>query len=921
MTVNSAEFSMRTARPVISFRPPCFIKPSATGDHSKMNLSSSAPVDLAPEMKAFIRTFDNFCQKVYMEGFLYKHTVNNEKVRCYAELAGSILSVWDAQVQSPRILPQYYHMSDATVEGHGSKNTVTIHMSNGSRKLVLEAQDEPTMLRWVVAIRLSCFENTRLHMLFSLRLLLQNLDPQADMSSAARWESACQVRLPGRQDWQKFHAVVNNAHSTTKKKSLFKGSDTSSNSKQQRHHKVPQLCLMDSKKSKSPDIVVTEITNAYTLYPESPQLLDKGLMMRVDGIVLIKGKEQAGHLLIMTEDQHHLCTGLFAIYDAYKLYGRPHTLRTDASDEMALNYGCTGSPRLFLETEDLLATGMPATQMTSEEIDRICLDALHRKLSEPIRTNGMRANSLPLITVAACDDDNQQSTHETATIGSVPLRQRSVSVQQEYHMFSRQVADSSDEEDEEDEDEEQEDEEDPDSDDEPIGKAKASAAATPNNKSTSSLIPDFDFGNGFDVGTSSPRLVTATLSSDTSQSLSSLPSPSPLHPQHHNHYPSQQQDDQVKQGSSASSLFGDFSLSMDFGKYMNNSSASGKNGLSGAAASGFSAAASGTTTPAGVGGVAIDRKFSSPSNSKLYERESVDRPSSSGAGSSASSRRGGNGRRSSWDQWPLDDLDDDQPHRRSSPRNPYDDMDNENGGYDLGPMIPSLADHFAPQNSLLDTYLGDQLTAKEQIQYCRATGQPLIQVEHSSKPRIPEGGFVGMISRREKDRKEGNNLRVSERVLQHHADLEREKERRLLEQRQQQWVKHHQQLMMFGPPAPPPMMYPPAPMHPYMPIPSPPPLTPTGPLPPGAHYMVPPGYMAAPPPPQQPLFQAPFQQQQHLGLRPIMINGPRSPSISSPASPNSRRSSRPFLEDLDDDAPVINSRYNNNTRPAVLRKD
>lgn len=127
-------------------------------------------------------------------------------------------------------------------------------------------------------------------------------------------------------------------------------------------------------------------------------------------------------------------------------------------------------------------------------------------------------------------------------------------------------------------------------------------------------------------------------------------------------------------------------------------------------------------------------------------------------------------------------------------QHPYDD-DNQSYDSDFdGPLIPSLGDHFAPQNSLLDTYLGEQLSAKEQIEYAKATGQPLIQVS-TKKQGAPRGGLVGMISQREKDRKEGNGLRVTERVNQHHAQLgqdrfEREKERRIFEQRQHQFMKH-----------------------------------------------------------------------------------------------------------------------------------
>lgn len=103
----------------------------------------------------------------------------------------------------------------------------------------------------------------------------------------------------------------------------------------------------------------------------------------------------------------------------------------------------------------------------------------------------------------------------------------------------------------------------------------------------------------------------------------------------------------------------------------------------------------------------------------------------------------------------------------------------------------------------------------------------------------------------------------------------------------------------------PPGMYPPPPppmgMPPYLAIP------PNHPMSPMMH----PAYMAAPPvpPPGTPGYQA----------RPVMFNGgPRSPSISSPVSPSSRRSSRPLLDDISDDTPVLASRFRSTT---PIRKD
>lgn len=203
-------------------------------------------------------------------------------------------------------------------------------------------------------------------------------------------------------------------------------------------------------------------------------------------------------------------------------------------------------------------------------------------------------------------------------------------------------------------------------------------------------------------------------------------------------------------------MFGDFSLTTDFGKFLD---------------------------------LPLDphqRKYSLPT--KL----SFDRPSSSESRSTASSTHSnhhGHRYHRNSQQWdPEWNNAEEQEDEVSKSKHPYDD-DSYDSDVD-GPMIPSLGDHFAPQNSLLDMYLGEQLSAKEQVEYAKATGQPLIQVS-TKKEGAPQSGLVAVISQREKDKKEGNGFRVAERVNQHNQDrFEREKERRILEQRQQQAMKH-----------------------------------------------------------------------------------------------------------------------------------
>jgi hypothetical protein len=523
------------------------------------------------------------------------------------------------------------------------------------------------------------------------------------------------------------------------------------------------------------------------------------------------------------------------------LYGRPEQLLSNPLNQRALNFGeplqdvsTVVHPKLFLETDEVVNT-MNASFIPNQDINTIFINAILKKQAETAvvtvtrRPTGTRSNSLPLITVISTTEGATGENRIKSAIEETSVKFLGVEDETAPFKFTRQVADSSDESEDDDEDCDDEDEE-LDSDDEPIGKKSINLSpnsATPIAESTESptkkafadsLIPDFDFGNGFDVpkNVTAAAVAAAVTASNMSQTLptrgknkgsrhsnsmamfmnsSSIISPLdnrqdddlgfPLHtrkasmPAISNHHLHGQRSTSLagqhsihlrsnppppQPPASSSALFGDFSLATDFTKFLDEP---------------------------------LDqRKYSLPANVKLSSIES--------SGSTSSSNNNNTHRGWGDHEWEdttdnyvgeEDDDDEEEVYEDEEPsQHPYDD---DNHSYDSdfdGPLIPSLGDHFAPQNSLLDTYLGEQLSAKEQIEYAKATGQPLIQVS-TKKQGAPRGGLVGMISQREKDRKEGNGLRVTERVNQHHAQLgqdrfEREKERRIFEQRQHQFMKH-----------------------------------------------------------------------------------------------------------------------------------
>ncbi|PHZ17093.1 uncharacterized protein RHIMIDRAFT_3034 [Rhizopus microsporus ATCC 52813] len=774
-----------------SMRPSRFIKastptsstssPLVASDHSN---GKETQIVNNSEMTSFIGLFEAFTQKVYIEGYLMRYndtecsnssTVSfssddsqqkKTKTKMFVELSGSTLILWDAEAPGSSIMPTYTQIMDtATIYGEsiegGNKKTKYVFTlcSNTKSKTMFETSDYATMVRWVSAIRLSCFEKQRLHQLFTHKLLIsKESEERKSMNSAY-----LQVRVPGTTLWKKYWVV------------LPDGKKTKAN-------KAQHVSLYGSKRSKTPLLTLSDISHVYAIYPESPQLIEKGSMIRVD--CKVNDKEET--CWFMADKCEVTIQWLFSMFDKFKLYGRPLGLLNDFLNPSSLNFGepmqtSSGVQRLFLEVDQVIKT-MDIASIPVKHIEETFMEIIKNSQSlEPpvIRPTGLRANSLPLITVISADGDEQitQQRSSSDNIAALHGDKQNGSETDSTNLsfkFARHVADSSDESDQDDEDIEDEEEE-YDSDNEPIGRKTNSrtnsTVATPSPASfADSLIPDFDFGNGFDVpkDVTAAAVAAAVVNASSSLSSSSVTTSNSLDEEYtipKKHIRKLSVPVNARHGSSLnespssnnqeSSLFGDFDLTGDFGKFLD------------------------------LPMEQHQRKYSLPA--KL----SFDRPSESrSTTSSTHSSHHNNSYHNHNRQWELDWNNEMQgaesPQHRS--KHPYDD-DSYDSDFD-GPLIPSLGDHFAPQNSLLDTYLGEHLSAKEQVEYAKATGQPLIQMP-VKKEGLPQGGLVGVISQREKDKKEGNGFRVAERVNQHYQDrIEREKERRILEQRQQQIMKH-----------------------------------------------------------------------------------------------------------------------------------
>ncbi|KAI7849127.1 hypothetical protein BDC45DRAFT_292610 [Circinella umbellata] len=344
-------------------RPPRFVKPATQ--------AALQQVQVPPDMQPVQRLSDHFNRKVYMEGYLMKMNVMNTDgrpcteqrwVKHYVELCGPVLTLWNATITEDQdeekkeqhfSNPEYINITDSYVNLIDQKEQFMLNSAGTNRyvfQTTINDDNNASAQTWVLAIRLACFEGARIHEIYTRRFVSRtNLDKL--LKQSPKTEGWLQVRFPGQTGWQKYWTVVTDRR--TEKKLFGKKS-------------IPtrgQLMFYGSKKAKFPVKIIVNVVQVYTIYPESPQLIDLATMMKVEGNILDctntgeqKLSRAAASTLLMTNTAKELTQWLVGTFDAFKLYGRPGKLLNNSSDSHALNFGEPGRggdlPRLFLEVSE-----------------------------------------------------------------------------------------------------------------------------------------------------------------------------------------------------------------------------------------------------------------------------------------------------------------------------------------------------------------------------------------------------------------------------------------------------------------------------------------------------------------------------------------------------------------------------------------
>lgn len=781
-----------------SARPARFIK-------ADQPLQHPAAAQIPAELQPVQRLHDLYRNKVYIEGYLFKknetvgkRTMSEEQpwIKSYVELSGPVLTVWDAETEEGTdVTPQYINIADSVImlNEHG----IIVLRTAGSARYLLDVadQDVRTRDRWVRAMRLSCFEGARIHEIYTKKFIMRHRVVEQDgeeedllAKPKSKMEGYLQVRFSGVNEWQKYWVVVSDRRD---EKKLFGKKSVPSRG---------QLMFYETKKAKQPIMTIVNVVQAYTLYPDSPQLVDLSTLIKVDGSIgavaaATEESEEAltpTSVLMMTTNNSELVEWLIGVYDAFKLYGRPSQLLRDPTNTSSLSFGeIVTSPRLFLEVPELEAVDVQteSARQNNEAFVNIMLNKMRQHMNRPGNATppqppptaggmGPRAISMPQIagnrgairnprlrTVSADQEPgnvprasmmpSSMSMGRLSTLPPSPMQPAGQRMQPSRNTMlpgggggrgGKVVYNSDDSEEEEDNDAE----EDSDDDDDSVFGQKTTTTA-----SSALKKPSEATGSSFSLTLPTSEQDSRSLSAEVEQLLKAREKEEEL-PESP---PKDQQDKEnknTKRRVQPTASDSEDSDDDDDDRNQQNSDEEDEED---------------------------DQESTRYTPHRPTSRWPQQPPQNLRA--SAMPPMMGQQQQHAMGGHPQEFIDDEYPpdaYGMPQQQQPYHypAMVDEDG-----PIIPQLGENFANPHSLLGSVRPEHISARDMAEHAKATGQPLVDIPY--KPPEPRAGLVGMISQIEQTKKEHSKGRLLEQERERMM-LERERERYLMEQRQSMMV-------------------------------------------------------------------------------------------------------------------------------------
>ncbi|KAI0303795.1 hypothetical protein B0F90DRAFT_1326973 [Multifurca ochricompacta] len=451
----------------------------------RSSLPQTQPSQLHPEIRSVVSLTHAHAHKVYMSGPLIRRIerlpdghqpTKDEGWRdVWAQLGGTTLSIWDmkeideANKQGNEVPPTYINVTDAFVQVLGAvtipasggapaqkyNNVVTLNTA-GSNLLLFSCPNAASLISWATALRLSTWEKSRLEEIYTAHLIRITLNDGHDAPSTlvrGRREGWVRIRIAGQTDWKHLWMAITSGpsqevtspparpgspHEPQRKRrisSLF-GRDDSQPQSLSARPLVSFFISPKPKDRKKPFLTLQDVKQAFAVYPERPELINKSTLMKIEGTigdeevaVGMRGRE--GWVLVMPEleagvpQANETIKWLIAFHDSFSLYGRPRVYSWNPHDPVSMMFAYPAGPArdsLFLDRE-LAETMDPRDDRTSAVRSRLLgiLSLRMQELTSPDATSRSPQPNAPSVHLPLPSTD--EPTKGTSQDGSSSLPQ------------------------------------------------------------------------------------------------------------------------------------------------------------------------------------------------------------------------------------------------------------------------------------------------------------------------------------------------------------------------------------------------------------------------------------------------------------------------------------------------------------------
>ncbi|KAH9940971.1 hypothetical protein B0H21DRAFT_570068 [Amylocystis lapponica] len=306
-------------------------------------------------------------------------------------------------------------------------NVLTLNTA-GSNLLLFSCPSPGALMSWAAAVRLSAWEKSRLEEIYTAHLIRITLNDGRHWPTPlthGRMEGWVGIRVAGQTDWKRMWMVVTagghsqdgssvsstdqtnppgspNAPSVLRKKrmsNLFSRDRSPQRTVAPTKPFIQLLASPKPKDRKKPLLTMRDLTQAFAVYPERPDLISRSTLMKMEGTL---GDEDVGSsmksrecwLLVMPEFEgansraSEMLKWLIGIHDAFELYGRPHEYIWDPRDPRSMMFAYPIGPHrdlLFLDRE--FAEGLDVlderTSSVRLQLQNILLDRMRNPGSGP----------------------------------------------------------------------------------------------------------------------------------------------------------------------------------------------------------------------------------------------------------------------------------------------------------------------------------------------------------------------------------------------------------------------------------------------------------------------------------------------------------------------------------------------------------